>query len=71
MMYDVLYVSFLKFYTLHSNSKVLKTVQKGQKLSVNTAPAACCTFSNAIGSRFRGRLGYFVFLCPPTCFRRS
>ena len=43
-MYDVLYVSSLKFYTLHSNSKVLKTVQKGQKLSVNNAPAAATHF---------------------------
>ena len=67
------YVSSLKFYTLHSNSKVLETVQKGQKLLVNNAPAACYTFSNPIQSKFRGRWRYFVLLRPsnPTCFRRS
>ena len=61
VLYDVLYVSFhssLKFYTLHSNSKVLKTVEKGQKLSVNTAPAACYTFSNAI------QIGIFCISAP-------
>ena len=59
IMYDVLCItSSLKFYTLDSNSKVLKTVEKGQKLSVNTAPAARYTFSNAI------QIGIFCISVP-------
>ena len=58
-MYDVLYVCiFSKVLHFTFKLKLLKTVQKGQKLSVNTAPAACYTFSNAI------QIGIFCISAP-------